>query len=168
MCKCSLANMVHVVKMSLHQAPFIHLAHPDQRFAIILMKNDLICAKPYLPHLWPALAPQTHLQKHPIIYHPKPERQRETDACYKSHSYSSVNFYWPTEGLQFIFNTEWIVCVVTLWYLFLSFTVVAPTIQNSANGAHPIQLNENKWTTPPSKCILQNFLKAWICIWPNI
>lgn len=41
------------------------------------MKNGLICTKPCLLHLWPALTPQTHLQKDPIIPHSTRDTQRD-------------------------------------------------------------------------------------------
>lgn len=47
------------------------------------MKNGLIWTKPYLLHLWPALTPQAHLQKDPIIPHSTRDTQRDGSFSYR-------------------------------------------------------------------------------------
>lgn len=113
--------------------------------SLIQVKNDFICSQLYRLHLWPALAPQTHLEKRPIIWPPQHGDRpggggvrEEGDATYGRHGYGSLDIYWSFRGAWFISPT---------WM-----SVVAPVVavcfddalrQRSAVDAHWILLYKN-------------------------
>lgn len=106
-----------------------------------------LCAWPYLLHLWPALTPQTHLQKHPIVC-PQQHRDRGSEEEVLVIK-GIVMVQWTFIGpLKVCNSSSTLVWAEISWYQLLLFIVAISTIQMLAIGADLIWLSENKRSTP--------------------